>query len=171
MNKVIAFTDIDTTLISDDIKPIIDRERVYMLNMPIQQIPSRIYWQDMFNIKYINAAIGWGVFSKQDIKKDKFLGEYTGILERLYALDDGKYAFIYPVFSTTDKLVVNANTHGNYLRYVNHGRPNVKVKYMYDGGLWRLCFFATKTIHTDEQVLLNYGKRYWMNLGRRYVKL
>ncbi|CAN8311003.1 unnamed protein product [Cochlearia groenlandica] len=113
---------------------------------------------------------GWGAFAKHAVKKNEYLGEYTGELisheeadERTRA--DAKLAFSY-LFTLNDQLVIDARRKGNKFRFLNDSStPNCKAKLMIVRGDQRIGLFANKAIEEGEELFFDYcyqeGQTYW----------
>lgn len=118
------------------------------------------------SVRFINGKIGYGVFAEADIAKDQFIGEYTGRVLDFKDIKDTKYTWGY--FTGHDKhgqpinTSLDAGPAGNEMRFVNHDyRPNVKMQYIPQDGKWHVCYIAILPIKKGEQLLVDYGKRYW----------
>lgn len=118
------------------------------------------------SVRFINDKIGYGVFAEHDIAKDQFVGEYTGIVMNLADVKDTKYTWDY--LSGYDKygkqfqVSLDAANAGNEMRFVNHDfNPNAVMKYVPQGGYWHAVYIASRPIKNGEQILTDYGKRYW----------
>ena len=118
------------------------------------------------SIQYINDKIGYGVFAEADIELGQMVGEYTGRIINVSDLKSAKYAWVYlmahdqygkPVVASLD-----AATAGNEMRFVNHDyNPNAAMQFVPQGGVWHAVYIANRPIKKGEQVLTDYGKKYW----------
>jgi len=128
-------------------------------------------------IKRIDKNIGYGVFAVDPIKKDDFIGEYTGVVQEACKesggeLEGGGYESDFSWYYLDDieggpVLEINSRLGGNEMRFVNHSfTPNVEVEHMLHHGLWVIFFKAAKDIESGEQLLISYGEDYW-NEGYR----
>lgn len=120
-------------------------------------------------IKFINDKIGYGVFAQADLNVNDLVGEYTGIVIPLNTIKDTKYTWDY--LSGQDQqgnkfnISLDAGTAGNEMRYVNHDyQPNTVMQYVPQGGLWHVVYVVIKPIKKGEQILTDYGRRYWAGL-------
>lgn len=118
------------------------------------------------SIRFINDQIGYGTFAEGDIAVDQMVGEYTGVLMEFKDIKDTKYTWDYLSGYDADgkllKLSVDAAQFGNEMRFVNHDyQPNAVMKYIPEGGLWHVVYIASRPIKKGEQILTNYGQRYW----------
>ncbi len=121
-------------------------------------------------VRFINPEIGYGVFAEADIPVGRFVGEYTGRIINTNDLKTSKYSWDYPVAHDQKgnpiKTSLDAADAGNEMRYVNHDFiPNAEVKYIPQGGIWHVCYVANRFIKNGEQILTNYGTKYWGKRG------
>ncbi|MBT3393518.1 MAG: SET domain-containing protein-lysine N-methyltransferase [Waddliaceae bacterium] len=116
-------------------------------------------------IRWINDAVGFGVYAENDIAAGDYIGEYTGIVRRrsMLSLNINGYCFNYP--SKPWKLksyMIDASRSGNHTRFINHSdTPNIAPSYALYDDIVHIIFTATKTIPMGTQLTLNYGKDYW----------
>lgn len=125
-------------------------------------IPSYI------TIRHIDNVVGYGVYANRDIEKGEFIGFYTG----QWRLDErcgSEY-----LFEAIDdsNIFIDANTCGNFTRYINHAysrKCNLEaIIYLKEQGSLHLpivIYYAKKKINLGQQLLINYGKQYWNNIG------
>ena len=117
-------------------------------------------------VRFINDKIGYGVFSEIDLKPGDFVGEYTGKIINTKDLKDGKYTWGYlnahEMHGKEINLSLDAGPAGNELRFINHDYvPNAGMQYVLQGGIWHVCYITSRPIKKGEQILTDYGKRYW----------
>lgn len=117
-------------------------------------------------VRFINDAIGYGVFAEADIAPGQLVGEYTGRIINTKDLKTSKYSWDYPVdhdqVGNPIKTSLDAADAGNEMRFVNHDfQPNAEVQFIPQGGIWHVCYVATRPIKKGEQILTNYGTKYW----------
>lgn len=118
------------------------------------------------SVRFIDDKIGYGVFAEADIVQDQFVGEYTGQVMDLKDIKDTKYTWGYLVghdkYGQPINTSLDAGFAGNEMRFVNHDyQPNVKMQYIPQDDKWHVCYVAIKPIKKGEQLLVDYGKRYW----------
>jgi uncharacterized protein len=120
---------------------------------------ARIY------IKWINPEIGYGAFAAEEILKGQFVGEYTGIVRRLYRShpDHNPYCFHYPTkWWSLKYFIVDSMREGNLTRFINHSdHPNLQPLCLVDRRLLHQVFVANRTIKQGEQLTFDYGEDYW----------
>jgi len=157
----------------------LDQSEYYQSNKDEFRRLSNTYSQDLdacrmapVYIKRIDKHIGHGVFAADIIKKDDFIGEYTGVVqvageESGRELGGGGYESDFSWYYLDDieggpVLEINSLLAGNEMRFVNHSTaPNVDVEHMLHLGLWVIFFKAARDIKSGEQLLISYGEDYW----------
>lgn len=111
---------------------------------------------------------GYGLFARERLRAGEPIGEYAGVLTKDWARDVSCAAEIDPYllkFPFDPEYAIDAEEIGNETRFINHStRANVRRVYLSDGGLPRVIFTAAEDIPAGRQILLDYGKGYW--LGR-----
>jgi hypothetical protein len=124
-------------------------------------------------LKYINNEVGYGVFAETNLYEDDFIQEYAGHVisaEQLFYngrnLNNSYLMTLFPSMSChlqTPDMMIDAKKAGNFTRFINHSeKPNVKIKLVLDAeGLWHVVFFMGRTTHADEQLFIDYGRKYW----------
>jgi hypothetical protein len=116
-------------------------------------------------IKWIDDEIGYGVFAREDIPSQAFIGEYTGVIKQVsrFRPNLNAYCMHYPTkFFSYNYFVIDAQEAGNEMRFLNHSdRPNLKPMCVIDDGLQHIVLFASKPIASGEQLTFNYGRDYW----------
>lgn len=130
------------------------------------------YTEDVV-IRWIDEKIGYGLFANRDISEGSFVGEYSGVVRRLYRKkpETNDYSFHYPSrFWSWKYYVIDAQQQGNYMRYINHrDDPNLVPKCLVDRGILHHVFFASKKIHKGDQLTFDYGKDYWMHRQKDFI--
>lgn len=125
------------------------------------------------DICWIDEEIGYGVFAREDIPIQAFVGEYTGDLRQIkrFHADLNGYCMHYPTrFFSYNYFVIDAEKAGNEMRFVNHSDdPNLKPMCVIDQGLQHIVLFASKPIAKGEQLTFNYGKDYWRKRTKRWL--
>lgn len=119
-------------------------------------------------VQWISLEIGYGLFAKQKIFKDDFIGVYAGELRLLPNIanivpEDLDYAWVYPITAPNGKyLVIDAKFMSNELRFVNHAvKPNTRGIDFLINGLFYKCYIATQDIEQDFEITTDYGVGYW----------
>ncbi|HEV2614205.1 MAG TPA: SET domain-containing protein-lysine N-methyltransferase [Gammaproteobacteria bacterium] len=121
-----------------------------------------------FVICEMDPMVGKGVFTTKPIKNRTVIGIYTGILEltelanpdySIRAHNEKRTAFFY-----------DAIRYRNATTYIQHapdcGKPpiakaNLQIEDRIEGGITLSLYVAKRDIEANEQLLVNYGRKYW----------
>ncbi|MBS4167603.1 SET domain-containing protein-lysine N-methyltransferase [Parachlamydia sp. AcF125] len=118
-------------------------------------------------IKWVDARIGYGVYTTQALPDQTVLGEYTGMIRTLCRKQPNPngYCVHYPTrFFSWNYTVIDASKGGNLLRFVNHSdTPNLTPLWVMDRRLLHLVFLTQTSILPNTQLTINYGEDYWDN--------
>lgn len=124
-----------------------------------------------YEIRYINPQMGLGLFSRDIINEDEWLFFYAG--EKLIKdTDNAKYAFSHRLDCLN--MYLDACHFGNLSRFVNHApdptkilpndpllEANLRTTSEYVNGIEIVLFSANRTIAPGEQLLVDYGKKFF----------
>jgi SET domain-containing protein len=104
---------------------------------------------------------GWGIFTTEPVKKDQNLGEFLGI-EMNHTEFKKKYGndLRYTCRKTRQHLYRVAKDYRNFITYINDGVHNNKNPYV-NVYIKNWCCYASCDIDAGQELLLDYGKRYW----------
>jgi hypothetical protein len=142
-------------------------------------IPSNL------QIARVHPKVGMGVFLKpkeESIEVGSFLGVYAGVKELVEENPGFTSAYAYNIAKgvlcgedqNRYSIQVNALNTGNFTRFFNHSslKPNIKpLLSKLPGGRVEILFFALKKIRPGEQLLVDYGDRYWQVLNLTPVNM
>jgi hypothetical protein len=116
-------------------------------------------------IRWIDDMLGYGLFAAEDLHPGAFVGEYTGVVRRLYKghPDPNAYCLHYPTkFWSWKYFAVDALHEGNLMRFINHSDdPNLKPLCTVENGLLRQVFVMKRAAKADTQLTFDYGVDYW----------
>ena len=165
---------IETTFTIDDLPVSVNGDALYHVDIKLVELLKTPNDFNHYELRYINPRIGFGVFSKKEIKKGDIISFYTGI--KTHQLISSKnYAFS----SNRDclNLDLDARQHGNIARFINHApslekskvtsstesllAANIEAVHHYLNGLFLIAYTATETIVPGEQLLVDYGELYF----------
>jgi hypothetical protein len=126
---------------------------------------KRVHPRAPVSIRLIDARIGFGVFADRDLTEGEFIGEYGGIVSPADSVTDSTYCYKYPSLMLGDEetvLTIDAGNTGNETRFVNHVRPEhvIHVDEFFNGH-WHVVFSVSGPVAKGEQLLIDYGDRYW----------
>ncbi len=115
------------------------------------------------SVRFCSEKIGSGLFAEEPLKKEAFVGEYTG---RVRKNDDhlsvNNYLYEYPIPDYIGRSHVIDATEGNLIRFVNHKTSaNLKPVYAFIEGIYHLILLAKREIAVGEELTYDYGKTYW----------
>lgn len=122
-----------------------------------------------YEIRYIHSGIGFGVYSRELIKKGEIISFYTGI--KTHKLPEFNFSFIPQVDCLMLRL--DACEHGNITRFINHApkhhrvspssflEANIKAQNHSLNGIEVIVYLATKEILKGEQLLVDYGTTFF----------
>ena len=90
------------------------------------------------DIKSTNQNLGYGLFAKQNIAKNSFVGEFAGVLKKRSSasLKVNHYCLKYPIEGGVfQKYTIDASKKGNCFRFLNHNiNPNLDVRSVFYNG-------------------------------------
>jgi hypothetical protein len=116
-------------------------------------------------IKWIDEAMGYGLFTEEPIAKECFIGQYAGVVRKIrrFSPDLNGYCMHLPSrFGSFDYFIIDAEKAGNELRFANHSdTPNMRPVSVIDRGLLHIGLFALRNIDAGEELTFDYGKDYW----------
>ncbi len=112
----------------------------------------------------VSDAVGYGVFTEEDIHPFELIGEYAGLLcpwSPLEMARDNTYVFNYDNFS--NEYMIDATKIGNLLRFANHSvdNANAKINKILHKGIFHVVLIARRAILVGDQILFDYGHSYW----------
>lgn len=116
-------------------------------------------------IRWIDDAIGYGVFAGRNFSPGEYIGEYTGIVKKshFFAQNINEYCFHYPV----DNYFINVHTidakyKGNETRFMNHhNQPNCEAFGCFHDHLMHICIRTAQNIEKGTELTYDYGKDWW----------
>lgn len=122
-------------------------------------------------IKYIDDHIGYGLFAGEDMAPNTYVGEYTGLVRRLYRShpDHNPYCFHYLTrFWSVQYYVIDAFWQGNEMRFINHSaEPNLNPICLVDRHLLHTAFVTNQAIKAGTELTFDYGPDFWRKIPNR----
>ena len=119
------------------------------------------------HIKWTSDGVGYGVFASEDLPAGTFIAEYAGVVTPRDQVKNRTWSWSYPIRGRfidglPSRASLDGRLYGNELRFVNHSdHRNISAIFVHDGTTWVNCYYARKAIAKGEELLVNYGKRYW----------
>lgn len=116
-------------------------------------------------VKQIN---GHGAFAVDTISPRTLVAEYAGLVAPSLPTMTDAYALQYGLSLNSEQLAISAKHYGNVARFVNHDQENANadLRKCILQGLVRVVIISKRTINPGEQILVDYGRPYWVGLGR-----
>lgn len=115
------------------------------------------------SLRYINNAMGYGLFSSSIISEGSYLGEYCGVvlsIERESRCEPPRYSVEYPCCD--NGFEINASEYGSLMRFINHSTsPNAEFRHIYHSNIAHVICVCTREIPVDTQITVDYGASYW----------
>lgn len=128
-------------------------------------------WTAPVYIKWIDPTLEYGLFADADFPQGTYIGEYTGVIRRLYRKnpDHNDYCMQYPTrWWSFNYYVIDALNEGNVLRFANHSdQPNMQPLCVVDRGLLRMVLVTCKPVAKGEQLTFDYGADFWLKRAKQ----
>lgn len=115
-------------------------------------------------LRYIDEAIGWGVFANRPFAKMEFVAEYAGKVRKRRRIDKkNAYCFEYPLLSgEKSPYTIDARDQGGIGRFINHSdEPNLVSALATVENLPHIVLMTKRPIAKGEQLCFDYGPDYW----------
>ena len=115
-------------------------------------------------IRWIDLAMGWGVFALRNFKKMEFIAEYVGKVRKRRRSDlKNGYCFEYLlVQGISSRYTIDALEQGGVARYINHSSaPNLNSCLATFNDLSHVILYANGPIAKGTQLCYDYGPDYW----------
>ncbi len=152
-----------------DLPSSVDGDALYISDEKLSALLKKPCDFSRYEIRYINAEIGFGVYSREHIKKGDIISFYTGI--KTHDFPQSHFSFV----PQQDCLMMrlDACQHGNITRFINHApkhitssrtsvfEANIKSSNYCLNGIEVIVYLATKDIYKGEQLLVDYGATYF----------
>lgn len=137
-------------------------------NYDWSKIESQQSKDTSISIRWIDDTMGYGVFAEEDFGAGTFIGEYTGVVRRLYRShpDYNAYCFYYPTRYWSKKCYMIDGLHeGNFTRFINHSNePNLEPICLIRDRILHFFFVVSRHIPKGTQLTFNYGNEVWANV-------
>jgi len=117
------------------------------------------------SIRWVDDEMQYGLFAENEIPRNAFLGEYTGLIKpcTIFSGDVNEYCFRYPLYN--QKFIVytiDAKMQGNEMSFINHSNsPNCEAVVAFYDDLFHMCLRALNPIKKGDQLFFDYGNEKW----------
>lgn len=169
---------IDAQLSINDLPMTVDGDLLYESNNTLLALLKQPQDFSRYELRYISPEIGFGVFSKENIKEGEIISFYTGI--KTTHTSQSNYTFI----SQKDclQLRLDARKQGNITRFINHApkeldppqkafiTANIESLTYEINGIEVIVYSTTKDIMEGEQLLVDYGVGFFKKKDMLHVK-
>lgn len=164
---------IDDQFTTEDLPCSVDGDSLYKSNDRLVALLKNPKDFSRYELRLISPEVGFGVFSKETIKKGDVISFYTGVKSQKN-LTTLRYSFR-PAEDCLN-MYLDASQYGNITRYINHApndnndvissqsnliEANIKSDIDYINGIAVVIYIATKNILKGDQLLVNYGEDYF----------
>lgn len=116
-------------------------------------------------VRWIDDDFEYGLFSHDHLEPGTFVGEYTGLVRRLFREkpDQNPYCLHYPTkYWNWWVYCIDSMMEGNATRFINHSaNPNLDLEYVVDDGILRFFLIANTRIPRGFQLTFDYGTDFW----------
>jgi len=112
---------------------------------------------DIHTLQVKRGAHGLGLFTKEHIRKGRYIIEYTG---DLISSDEANRRGGQYLFELNDNWAIDGKGRENRARYINHScQPNCEAELSADEK--RVFIQAKRDIEAGEELCYDYGKEFW----------
>ncbi|MCH9689646.1 MAG: SET domain-containing protein-lysine N-methyltransferase [Gammaproteobacteria bacterium] len=152
----------------DELPDVIDGDMLFSAPspqlLPLLHTPNQ---PNTYELRYIHPMVGFGVFSRVDIKEGFLLGFYTGTQTHIRE-ENQSYSF--SVKNEPLPTYVHALYSGNLTRFINHAPTTTKTRFLSANikadihhlhGVPFITYKAKRDILTGEQLLVDYGPNFF----------
>lgn len=170
LEKVFSFQDLPAEINGD---------RLYEEDLDFINFCERADALEDYDIRYLHHLIGLGVFARKNIPKGTWIGLYCG----LKTIKDPEYLnYTYRGVKDCLNLDIDAKNCGNFTRFINHADhpwrydelepelsyANISANIRSVNGHHFILFIADQEIKAGEQLLVDYGGRYFTHLHDKF---
>lgn len=162
---------IDEEFTLDDLPQSIDGDMLYEEEDKLVELIKTPCDLKRYEIRYIGPDMGFGLFTRATIKKEDAIFFYGGVKKKQDDVDL-RYAFAHRLDCLN--MYLDAREFGNLSRFVNHApdpdknginKPLLEANLMttscYVNGIEVVVFTANRDIREGEQLLVDYGKKFF----------
>ena len=162
-----ALAKIERKILKYRMKQYLDREQIWL----------GVYFQQHIKeprsaaveLRWIDDAIGWGVFAAENLPEMYYIGEYAGLVRgKKFKDSKNSYCFQYAIVQgESTRLTIDAKDQGGIVRFINHSdTPNLHSALATTENLSHVIFYTNRPLKKGEQLSYNYGPDYWKKRGK-----
>lgn len=128
----------------------------------LDQVQMGLINKDL-RVQFVNREVNYGLFAKESICQNEFVGEYVGIVQRSSLTNTGPASTYTANYAMDNSTEVNAFEYGNIIRFMNHSStsPNCAFRKVVIGDMVHIIAVTRRSVAKDEQLLVDYGSAYW----------
>ena len=157
---------IDAEFMMKDLPLSVDADCLYKADETILAILKKSWELSLYELRYIDSSVGFGVFCREDLKVGHVISWYSG---RKQIKQPAIPYYMYRYQDDCLSLYTDARLHGNITRFINHApkendktnshflEANVKGSNHYVNGIHVVVYTTTKEVLKGEQLLVDYG--------------
>jgi len=168
---------IDEEFTMQDLPKSVDGDSLYTGDIELLALLKAPFNSERFELRYISPGMGFGVFTREVIKKGENIFFYGGVKKNGNTHDVENVSYAFDSKLDCLKMFIDAREYGNIARFVNHApnpgaknklkqkgfllEANVNTTSNYLNGIEVVVFTANKDISKGEQLLVDYGSKYF----------
>ncbi|MEI6242318.1 MAG: SET domain-containing protein-lysine N-methyltransferase [Chlamydiota bacterium] len=117
----------------------------------------------LVEIRWMSPGFGYGLFAKEILAPQQYMGEYTGMVRKRELRDrKNPYCFEYTIDDKKSSYLIDAQVMGNHTRFINHSdEPNLSPYAVFVEGIMHVIFVTNQTIGKGCELTYDYGPNYW----------
>ena len=115
-------------------------------------------------LRWIDDALGWGVFAERDLSPMTYIGEYAGQVRRKKRADRrNAYCFQYAIADgEATSYTIDAFAQGGIVRFINHSESaNLMSALAIHQNIPHIVLFVSRKVLKGQQLCFDYGSDYW----------
>ena len=127
-----------------------------------------LFFPDL-TIRWIDDAIGWGVFTNRAFKKMEYITEHSGKVRKRERRDKkNAYCFEYCIAShIATPYTIDAQDQGGFGRFINHSStPNLLSSLATIDSIEHVILVTDRAIEKGVELTFDYGPDYWAHRSK-----
>ena len=174
---------IDDLFTLEELPETLDGDSLYQTDLEVLHLLKSPHDFKAYELRYINRGVGYGAFSRGDIKKGEILFLYSGVKT---ANQPDNLDYTYNNRRDSLNMFLDARLQGNITRFINHApnpssdnitvdsssllEANMKTTYYYLNGIEVVGYKAIRDILKGEQLFVDYGALFFGEAEPRRFK-